>query len=171
MAEENTDLFSAFAEDHVLLGKSFHDLSQALRANNLDAARSLAARLDREAGAHIAFEEENFYPTLAGLLGEPEVEAMYHEHRAGLDVVRRLCDLLPGSELSDEERAQLLRKSEAMETHIAECGDLFEAMGRITPSEQEALHTALMEWRLKRPGWRRYAAAATSKPPYRPAIA
>jgi len=160
MAEENADLFSAFAEDHAFLGKSFHELSQALRARDPDAARRRAARLDREAGAHIAFEEVNFYPTLASLLGEAEVQGMYQEHRAGLDVVQRLCELAPGSKLSEELRTRLLRDSEAMETHIAECGDLFEAMGRLTPSEQENLHTALVQWRLKRPSWRRYVAAA-----------
>lgn len=165
MAEENTDLFNAFAEDHAFLGRGFNELSQALRSNDTDAARSLAARLDREAGAHIAFEEENFYPTLAGLLGEAEVQGMYQDHRTGLEVVQRLCGLATGSELPDELRIQLLGKSEAMETHIAECGDLFEAMGRITPSEQEALHTALIGWRLKRPSWRRFAAATKGKQP------
>lgn len=171
MAEENADLFSAFAEDHAFLGKGFHELSQSLRADDPDATRSLAARLDLEAGAHIAFEEENFYPTLAGLLGEAEVQRMYQDHRIGLEVVERLCDSAPGSELSEELRAELLRNSEAMERHIAECGDLFEAMGRLASSEQEALHTELMEWRLKQPSWRRYAAKSKNKKVYGPAVA
>lgn len=171
MAEENTDLFSAFAEDHAVLGKSFHELSKALRANDPDTARSLAARIDREAGAHIAFEEECFYPTLADLLSESEVQRMYREHGAGLEVVQRLCGSAPGGELPDELRRQLLGNSEAMETHIAECGDLFEAMGRIPPSEQEALHAALIEWRLKQPSWRRYADETKSTQTCGPAVA
>ena len=171
MAEENTDLFSAFAEDHALLGQSFHELSKALRANDCDAARSLAARIDGEAGAHIAFEEECFYPALADLLGEAEVEGMFQQHRAGLEVVEQLCAFAQGTELPDELRGRLLRNSESMETHIAECGDLFEAMGRIPPSEQEDLHTALTEWRLKRPSWRRYAAKIKNKQAYGPTVA
>jgi hypothetical protein len=163
MAEENTDLFNAFAEDHSFLGKTFHELSQALRGSNTEAARHLAARLDKEAGAHIAFEEENFYPTLAGLVGETEVQVMFHEHQDGLSVVQQLCDLSPASDLSDDQRIRLLRKSEVMESHIAECGNLFEAMGRLTAVEQEELHEALIQWRLERPSWRRHAAAVKEK--------
>ena len=171
MAEENTDLFSAFAEDHALLGKSFYELSQALRAGDPDRARSLAARIDREAGAHIAFEEECFYPALTELLGESEVQGMYQQHRTGRETIRRLCGLVPGAGLPGEQRRQLLRESEAMERHIAECGDLFEAMGRIPPCEQESLHAALMDWRLKRPSWRRYADASEKAEPCGPAVA
>lgn len=163
MAEENADLFNAFAEDHAFLGKMFHGLSQALRSGDAEAARQLAARLDRDAGAHIAFEEENFYPTLAGLVGENEVETMLHEHQEGLGVVQLLCDIAPGGGLSDNQRTQMLRKSEAMESHIAECGNLFEAMGRLTAVEQEELHEALIQWRLQRPSWRRHAAAVKER--------
>ncbi len=159
MAEENADLFSAFAEDHAFLGTCFHELSQALRAGDLSTARTLAARLDREAGAHIAFEEEQFYPELVGLLGEAEVERMHAEHRDGLEVVQRLCSQGPASEPSEAKRRHLLTLSEGMETHIADCGDLFEAMGRIPPREQELLHAALVEWRLRHPEWRAYAAS------------
>ena len=163
MAEENADLFNAFAEDHAFLGKSFYELSQALRSNDVAAARRLATHLDRDAGAHIAFEEENFYPTLAGLVDENEVETMLHEHQEGLSLVQQLCDLSPGTDLSDDQRKKMLRRSEAMERHIAECGNLFEAMGRLTSVEQEELHEELIQWRLQRPSWRRHAAAFNEK--------
>jgi len=164
MAEENTDLFSAFAEDHAFLGACFYELSQALRAGDLSAACAVAGRLDRAAGAHIAFEEERFYPALAGLLGEAEVERMLTEHRDGLEVVERLCSQGPASGLSETECKHLLTLSERMETHIAECGELFEAMGRIPPHEQELLHAALVGWRLKHPQWRDYAASTGRQP-------
>ncbi len=163
MAEENSDLFSAFAEDHAFLGKGFFELSSALRAKDLDAARRAAERLDQEAGAHIAFEEEHFYPRLAGLLGERTIEGMLAEHREGLQVIDQLCTPSTGTAPSDRSWQTLLAKSEHMERHIAECGELFEAIGRLPPSEQEYLHDKLIEWRLKRPGWRRYALATMTR--------
>lgn len=165
MVKENADLFGAFTEDHAFLGKSFNELSEALRDANLDAAGVVARRLDQFAGAHIAFEEENFYPALARLLGENEVKRMRSEHRDGLDVVGHLCDRPPGGVLSDAARRQLLEKSERMETHIAECGELFEAMGRLSPGEQDTLYAHLVEWRLRRPSWRQYAMSAPAEPP------
>lgn len=163
MAEENTDLFNAFAEDHACLGKGFFELSSALRAKDRTTARAVAERLDRDAGAHIAFEEEDFYSTLAGLLGEREIERMRAEHREGLDVVDRLCAPAKVAPPTESSWQSMLRKSERMERHIAECGELFEAIGRLPPSEQEYLHDKLIEWRLKRPGWRRYALATMTR--------
>lgn len=164
MAEENADLFSAFAEDHAFLGRSFHELSTALRARNLPAAIALAQRLDREAGAHIAFEEEHFYPTLAVLLGEAEVERLRAEHQDGLMVIDHLCRHKADVQIPEPLWSDLLKKSERVETHIAECGDLFGAMGRISPADQEFLHAQLVEWRLRNPSWRNYAKTAARKP-------
>jgi hypothetical protein len=159
-----TALTDAFREDHAILGRGFHELSECLRAGDLAGARAVAERLDAEAGAHIAFEEEHFYPALLRLLGEQSVRRMYREHDLGLQVVCSLCQLSPGTQLSEDRRGELLRQSEEMDAHIAECGELFGAMGRIPPEEQEELFRKLVEWRRKRPAWRDYAEAAERRP-------
>ena len=121
----------------------------------------MAERLDAEAGAHIAFEEEHFYKALVPLLGVAEVDNMYREHEHGLAVVQAATR---SASLAEVERADLLKKSEAMEAHIAECGDLFAAMGRIPPEEQAALHKNLLRWRELNPRWTDYAASRASRP-------
>jgi len=155
VAREKSALFRAFREDHALLGKGFFEVSKHLRGDDLAGAHGIAERLNREAGAHIAFEEENFYPVLACLLGD-EVNRFYREHELGREVIAALCMWDPQVPMGEDQRRALLEKSEAMESHIAECGDLFEAMGRIPPEDQEKLFDALLDWRRKRPTWLDY---------------
>lgn len=160
MALGKNILFEAFHADHATLGKGFHELSAALRANDLPTARQVAERLDADAGAHIAFEEEHFYKALAPLLGAAEVEKMYLEHQQGLKVVKLM---LGATALSEADRSEWLRESEAMEAHIAECGDLFAAMGRIPTEQQAALYKHLLEWRELKPRWTDYAISRVSR--------
>lgn len=151
------DLEAAFKQDHRLLGAGFHELSQRLRAQELARARAAAQRLDREAGAHIAFEEEHFYPKLRALLGETAVRRLYDEHAVGRSIVEHLCSLPDEGQLDADEWRHLLAGAEAMEDHIAECGALFDALKNIPDQERRALHQQLLEWRRRNPSWRRYA--------------
>ncbi len=159
MAHQKNSLFEAFHADHATLGKGFHELSQCLRGDNLNATRQVARRIDTEAGAHIAFEEEHFYKALMPLLGAAEVEKMYREHGDGLEVLQAV---MRAASLDEQQRAELLKKSQAMETHIAECGDLFAAMGRIPAEQQAELHRHLLKWRDSNPRWTDYAASQAS---------
>lgn len=154
--QEGRDLFAAFREDHAVLGGGFFDLAQSLRANDLEQARGAAMQLDRAAGAHIAFEEENFYPALRAFLGADELQRMYDEHRVGLGVVQTLCELPRQGKLAEDQRQQLLRDAEVMAQHIADCGALFETMGRLPPEQQTALFHELQDWRQKNPRWTQY---------------
>jgi hypothetical protein len=156
LAQQKNSLFEAFHADHATLGKGFHQLSQCLRSNDLAAAQQVAQRIDADAGAHIAFEEEHFYKALLPLLGAAEVERMYHEHGDGLEVVQAVMRV---DSLDEQQTAELLRKSRAMETHIAECGDLFAAMGRIPAEQQTELHRHLLKWRDSNPRWSDVAAS------------
>ncbi len=92
MTQAKSELLEAFRDDHALLGKMFRERSSALRGGNLQAAQKAAVKLDKEAGAHIAFEEQVFYPRLGDLLGEGDVACLLDEHRAGLEAVDRLVD-------------------------------------------------------------------------------
>ena len=153
MARTKEELLKAFQEDHAVLGRGFHQISTCLRAGDLAGAKAVATALDDDAGAHIAFEERHFYPALVPLLGEGHVMAMLGEHRQGAEVIRALGPGSAQAPLGDDRRCELLRASEAMERHIAECGELFEAMGRIAESEQAELLDKLQALRAEHPSW------------------
>lgn len=153
MGHIRDELLRAFREDHAVLGRGFHRISSALRSGSEAEACAAAAEADRDAGAHIAFEERHFYPTLVPLLGADHVEGLMTEHAEGLAVLRALGSLSAAAALPEERRRELLRASEAMETHIAECGELFEAIGRIPEAEQAALLDELLRLRAEHPAW------------------
>lgn len=160
---EPVGLFEAFREDHAILGRGFHELSALLRTGDVAGAKQRAARLDREAGSHIAFEEQAFYPLLRELLGPADTDRLYHEHDAGLEVLRALAALPERFLLIEEERLRLLGLSEAMESHIAECGELFEVMGRIPPGKLDELLDSLRRFREQAPRWTELA--GSRRPP------
>lgn len=154
------NLFRLFREDHAVLGRGFHRLSERLRTGDDAGARAAARELDRDAGAHIAFEEEDFYPRLVPELGEAEVERLYRDHAGARDLVQAL--LADEAPLDEARRRELLARSEAMETHIAECGELFQALARLDDAEQDRLERRLEDWRRRRPRWSERPAAAPS---------
>lgn len=136
-----------------MLGGALHQLRTALADDDFSTARELATRIDREAGAHIAFEERDFYPALSAILPRKEVAGMYRDHSEGYSLVRDLLERDAGSGLSDEERRSLIERVEDMETHVAECGELFGAIRRLSDERNEALLFRLHEWREEAPTW------------------
>lgn len=148
-----SELFEAFKEDHAVLGRGMHELSGHLRSGDLPAAKACGEDVDREAGAHIAFEEQFFYPALRRLLGDAEADRLYQEHGQGLSVIKALAELPEGATLSETDRRIMLQASELMEAHVAECGELFGAMGRIPLDEQKVLCRELLALREKAPRW------------------
>lgn len=159
MSGAKDELLKAFREDHAVLGRGFHRISTCLRAGDLAGAREAATLLDRDAGAHIAFEERHFYPALVPLFGEDHVQGLLGEHKEGTAVIRALGAGSTPAQFEDARRLELLRASEAMERHIAECGELFEAMGRIPEDEQTALLDNLLVLRAEHPVWTDYVNA------------
>jgi len=157
-APQPSNLFEAFREDHAVLGRGLHELSEHLRTGDIAAAKACGDRVDRAAGAHIAFEEKFFYPALRRLLGDALADRLYQEHGEGLSVVKALAELPQGATPSDAERRGMLRAAEVMEAHVAECGELFGAMGRIPLEQQNALHRELLALREEAPRWTKIAA-------------
>lgn len=157
MTGNDATLFEAFREDHAVLGRGLYELAQWLRAGNSARAAACANRIDELAGPHIAFEEEHFYPALSRILGEADVQRMYRSHEQGLDILHAVLALPGDRPIDARTRERLLAGTAAMERHVAECGELFEAMGRIPPEEQESLRRELFEWRQRAPRWSSYA--------------
>ena len=152
-AQPKNQLFDAFREDHAKLGKGFFELGQSLRADDLDRAKAIVRDLDAEAGAHIAFEEHHFYPSLRPLLGDADVDRMAAEHAIGLKVIKTLQRQPADEALSTTTKTKLLQDADAMSTHIDECGELFGAIGRLDAAEQQSLLDELLAWREIRPCW------------------
>ena len=144
-------LLAAFREDHAILGRGFNELSCCLRAGDILGAGRAAHRIYEEAGPHICFEEEDFYPALVPLLGEETVRKMRQEHCCGLDAVRTLLNRDPDLPVPADLSERLLAQSEVMEAHIAECGELFAALHHIASTDQQVLYDKLMKWRREQP--------------------
>lgn len=158
-----SDLFEAFREDHSILGRGLHEISEHLRVGNLLAAKAFGEQVDRVAGAHIAFEEQFFYPVLRRLLGDAEADRLYQEHAQGLSAIKALAQLPEGAMPSGFNRRTLLEDLELMEVHVAECGELFGTMGRIPLDEQRMLYQELLALREKAPRWTELAAKAETE--------
>jgi len=156
---DKAELFKAFRADHAMLGQGFHILRERGAAGAPAGARRQARRIDREAGAHIAFEEEDFYPALKRFLDGEEVAAMYRAHE---DARLLIGDLAAASdaELTETDAARgLLNRIDAMQTHVSECGELFGAMGGLSPDEIKTLLQRLQDWRAAAPRWTDHALA------------
>lgn len=160
MENDKAELFEAFRVDHAMLGRGFHQLRERLAAGDIDGAREQARRIDKEAGAHIAFEEQDFYPALRRLMDEDEVAQMYREH----DDARALISELSAAQnagLAEPARVRaLLDRVDAMEIHVSECGELFGAMGGLSDEEIGALLDRLKFWRSQAPSWSDHALGA-----------
>ena len=153
MTEIKDRLFEAFKEDHALLGRGFFELGQALRAGDKRELQLLAGRIDAEAGAHVGFEEKDFYPALAELTDPGHITRFHHEHGEGFDVLQRILSWNGETDLTSEVRAALLAKVRIFEDHIAECGEMFGLLGGMPPSEQARLFDRLQRWRDLQPSW------------------
>ena len=159
----NNTLFNAFHEDHAALGRALHDLRNALAADDFPTAKKIAEKLEFEAGAHIAFEEIDFYPALGPFLSDTELEGMYAEHADGLTLIRDIRNARPAL-ISAAAQKDFIKRTEALEAHVSECGELFGAMGGLSAMEQDALKERLDYWRLQAPSWSEAAALARKTP-------
>jgi hypothetical protein len=160
--QPKNNLFACFREDHKILGSGFHQLSAYLRTGDTDGACAVAQHLDEVAGAHIAFEETEFYPRLVPFFGRDEADRMRHEHQEGLSVIHALVNRPAAEPLDRGTCNQLIKQSETMAAHIANCAELFEVMGRISDGEQRVLHQKLLAWRQRQPKWTSFAAEYNS---------
>jgi len=153
MSNISDELFKDFRDDHIVLGRGFSKISECLRDGDLDGAKEAARAVDRDAGAHIAFEERIFYPKLTDLLGEGEVARLYDEHKTGLAVIVALTSMRPTERPDRQAIEGLLADSAIMEQHIAECGELFHALQELSEDERLELLGHLRHWRAMAPSW------------------
>jgi len=146
-------LFEAFREDHAMMGRALYDLRSKLDAGDIAGARTIADKIDRESGAHIVFEEEDFYPALRAFLSTDEIDGMYTDHADGYDLIREILQTGSSPEISKDSQTDFIKRVEKMEAHVSTCGELFGAMGGLSQTEQERLMERLKYWRRKAPTW------------------
>ncbi len=154
MTQVNHKLFDAFREDHAVLGRGLHELRSLILAGDIGNLKTASKRLDRAAGGHIAFEEEDFYPALKSFLSSSEVDGMYADHAFGAETLKKIAEL---DKLGQHQQKQLLQRLDNMEQHVSECGELFGALGGLEDVRKEELYEQLLRWRRVAPGWTEYA--------------
>jgi hypothetical protein len=153
MTQIKKKLFDAFQADHADLGKGLYGLRLALSNGDPHGARRAALFIDTNAGAHIAFEEFDFYPALKSRLSESEVAAMFLEHAEGIELISEIANASDSTLSSPHKIAQLLKQIDTLDHHVADCGDLFGAMGGLSESDYKNLLAKLEYWRRQAPRW------------------
>lgn len=167
MTTIKTQLFDAFREDHAVLGRGLHKLRTALADGDIAGAKAAACALDRSAGAHIAFEEEHFYPALAAFLSPEEVDTMYDEHQDGARLLDAIAALGEGASADEADTANLIAAVDRMASHVSECGQLFGALGGLPEEAMDDLYKHLIALRERAPEW---SEVATHHHRARPAV-
>ncbi len=121
---ELTALQQEFLDDHRILIAGIQGIIEAIEREDSGRAIELAAELDRQAGAHMAFEEEIFYPRLAKVYGAEFVEQMVAEHGVGQRAVRTLLAKNLDRPLSRKQRSQVLEDLDVALKHVMSCGTM-----------------------------------------------
>lgn len=157
MTKINHRLFDAFRDDHAILGRGLHELRSYLVADDVPGLKIAGQKLDKAAGGHIAFEEEDFYPALKAFLSAAEVEEMYAEHADGARTLAMIAELDTNRALQATQKQRLLERIDQMEQHVSECGELFGALGGLDEASKDELMNRLTYWRDLAPTWTGFA--------------
>lgn len=154
-------LRDAFISDHQAMIRGFRDLRDALERHDDSAAAAIADRLDRSAGAHIEFEERDYYPVLREWLGRDRVEEMYDEHGTGFAAILALAFRPASMGVSSGERARLMENVDVALDHAVACGAALAYLDELDEPRQQKLLDALYAARERGHRWselERYAA-------------
>ncbi len=153
MPADSSPLEEAFIEDHRHLTQGFSRLLQALEDDDLPAAVQLAAQLDRQAGAHIEFEESVLYPEVARCRGRESAERLYREHQIALAGVKFLLDCKDAAGLKPEDRVRLLEQVQIALDHAIGCGALLSHLTVLDAAQQARLLEQLQVFRRRGRRW------------------
>lgn len=144
-APVRSTLIDEFMVDHRGLAEGLRRLIAAIEARDSDVARAEADRIDRNSGAHIAFEEADLYPAIGA---DP---SMYDDHQQGLAVLREV--LATDGRIPPSAGSYLIQQAEGMLDHMEDCGVLLFRVQTLTPLVQSELEERLLAWRVDAPRW------------------
>ncbi len=142
-----------FLDDHRVLIGGLRGLVDALEREDLPEARRLAEEIDRNAGGHMAFEEEVFYPRLAEVHGKAFVERLVSEHEAGHRAITTLLASEPDEGLAESDRSGLLTDLRLALDHVMSCGTMLAELGTGPFAAQDEDLDRLRELREEVPRW------------------
>lgn len=146
-------LFEAFQSDHADLARNLFDLRISISEGRQKDMRIRAAQILESAGAHIAFEEFDFYPILKPMLENGEVSRMYLEHAEGLEFLERIANCEDSLFAEDNFLSDAICSLEKLEHHVADCGNLFWAVSALEDVQSQELLEQLYAWHKKAPAW------------------
>jgi hemerythrin-like domain-containing protein len=126
---ELSALQQEFLDDHRRLTNGLKRILDSVERDDLRSAAEQATELDADAGAHMAFEEEVFYPQLGRIYGQELVDRMLAEHERGQRAIRRLLDLSPGETLDEQRRRELVEDLNVALSHVMSCGSMLSELG------------------------------------------
>lgn len=152
MNESNAweELNQEFVQDHRVLSRGYLDARKALEANNPEAARVVAERLDQEAGAHIEFEEQHLYPVVAQARGEAYASRLYDEHQTAL---KALTEIRESTSMDEVQKARWIAGLNEGLDHAATCGTLLSHLQSLPAAKQAALLEELRQLRARHRRW------------------
>ena len=170
MTAPDSPLERAFLEDHREFTSGLYRILKALRSEDDATAVGLAKQLDRAVGAHIEFEEEQFYPALRERLGSGVVTQLYGEHATGQRAIAGLVALEEGTRMGSDRRAELVEALERTLEHASSCGSLLSHLSALSPGCRAELLERLREIRRRPTRWtqrraRRHASRAGPRAP------
>ena len=148
-ASIRTTLIDEFMVDHRALAEGLRRLIAAIQSGDGQVARVEADRIDRNSGAHIAFEEADLYPAIGA------ERSMYDDHREGLALLEAIQETT--GEIPPSRTPGLIEDAEGMLEHMEDCGVMLYRVRTLTPLMQSQLEDRLLSWREESPRWTEYA--------------
>lgn len=142
-----TQLEREFALDHRNLTRGFAEIIAALRREDKEEAVRLALILNREGGAHIAFEESILYPKVAESRGKDYVAKLYNEHQIAIEALRDLIENSHQGPVSEAKMQELITKLQTGLEHAVSCGTL---LSHLTVLDEKTQRQLLDELRRSR---------------------
>lgn len=134
MLDTQQPLIAEFLKDHQHFSRLLYEIEKLLGKNRVAEARLRALDLDAMAGAHIAYEESELYPRLAGLGNKSSTEnRLLDQHHEVLDALRMLINEPKPDEVT---LAAIQRGFQTGLSHAEHCGSLISLMTQLDDETQ-----------------------------------
>lgn len=149
----SSKLVEQFAKDHRQLTRKLADLLAIVRRGELQTAAEMADRLDREAGAHIQFEEDVLYPQVGKVHGRAFQEKLLSEHEVARRGLLHLRHATPEQLQDPQLRAEVVRALSTAAIHAESCGTLISHLESLPEDAQQAAQARLEQFRREGRRW------------------
>jgi hypothetical protein len=150
---KRSPLDQAFLDDHRAMMDGLAGIVECLEAADLEGAVALAETVDRQAGAHIRFEEDVLYREVARARGAEYASRLYAEHQRVRRGIETLLACRGERRLGTEVRRQVLEDVRVGLDHAVSCGTLLSLLTPLDAEAQQAMLDRLLELRKLATPW------------------